>query len=428
MPQSGEYSDSIQLTSAWRWLWKCCWMLLGQHHELPPWSRLLVSALQLLVIGLIFRTWLGPFILRRVYKRMKIKSISPRSIRGLFLHTGSVIWCIDRIGLSYHRPSTGSARRFSVKIEGIYATILETRPSEDCNRKRNSRRSTSRLSVYNSSQAVTNHLWDIYSGIYQAADPYLRPIIRAFFVAFIRGIIRCLPALTQVLDFEVDRVVVSFTDIPGAHFTMRSATMYSKVVFTNVGGAISPPRHTHIFRGSTQYRFLGITHLKNRFSGSIRRVWNRAWGQTQGEASVMFTLRKVTLLNDSSLSDSAELSDVGSVKLEEGQPTQRDASARYDLIAHLRSGVCVELPDANEFETSLRFGPTKEIIMKQSISVALTVPAIQIKANSLLALLQVFATARTTSSHYGSVPDPFTSSKRQSADAPLPIEHEQVRE
>ena len=181
--------------------------------------------------------------------------------------------------------------------------------------------------------------------------------------------------------------MVSFAGVPGAHVTIGSATIYTKVVFTSVGGT-SNTRQTTLFRQQPQRRFLGVAHLKNRLSGSIRRVWDRAWGQTQGSTSTSVTLRTVTLWNDSSIDDFTELSDTGHGTVEEESSSQRVAAARYDMIAHLRSGVCVELPDSNELVISLHFGPTRDIIIKHSLRSALTVPVVSIKADTLLPLLR----------------------------------------
>ena len=363
-------------------------ILLGQTSMSPPWSRAVIVLLQVFVVGLIFRTWLGPFILRKVYRRMRIKSISPRSIRGLYLHTGSSVWMIDRIGLSYHHPSTDSARRFSVKVEGIYVTVLDNRPHEGISQRHSRRVST----VVRSSKAVSDFLWSLYSGVYHVVDPYLRPLIRGFFVTFIRGVIRCLPALTQVLDFEVDQVVVTFENIPGAHVTMGSATIFAKLVFTNIGGS-HVAQGTGIYLGQAQYRFLGMSHLKDRLYGSVRRVWNRAWGQTQGEASVTITLRKVALRNDLSIDESTEFN-YSSVSVDEGINLRPVASSRYDLISRLRSGICAELPDANELMTSLKFGPTRDIIMGRSVRSAVNIPAVHVKMATLNSLLHRLETQR----------------------------------
>jgi hypothetical protein len=67
---------------------------------------------------------------------------------------------------------------------------------------------------------------------------------------------------------------------------------------------------------------------------------------------------------------------------------QRAAAARYDLIAHLRSGVCVELPSSNEFVTTLRFGSSRDIVIKRSVSSSLIVPSVRVKSETLLPLLQ----------------------------------------
>ncbi len=83
------------------------------------WSYWLVMAVQVTVVSLIFRTWVGPWILRAVLRRVRVRSISPRSVRGIRIRTKRMTIRLDRLGLSYHSPSLETARRVSIQVQGL---------------------------------------------------------------------------------------------------------------------------------------------------------------------------------------------------------------------------------------------------------------------------------------------------------------------
>ena len=215
------------------------WIFLGYSSWNSGWRSWLLLAIQILVIGQILRAWVGPFIFQRVSKRIRVRRVSLRSIRGIYVRLASMTIRIDRVGLSYH-PSAEATRRFSFKVEGLWVEIheLEARPQLI----RPASRRLSRLPTLAdfAPSPMARHLWSLYSEIYALLEPYVRPALRSFFVTWTRAIIRCLPVLTQVIDFELDKALVTFTTLPEAHVAIRGVTVSTTVTFTNLESVVEP--------------------------------------------------------------------------------------------------------------------------------------------------------------------------------------------
>ena len=213
------------------------WLLTGYASMDSGWARYVVLVIQLVVIGQIFRAWIGPYILRKISKRVQVRRISLRSVRGVYVRLASMTIRIDRAGISYH-PSAGAMRRFSFKVEGLCVEIHEL-PARPQRPQRVARR-LSRMPTLSdfAPSPLVRRVWSIYSAIYDHLEPYMRPVIRPVFVAWMRVAIKCLPLLTQVIDFELDRALVTFTTLPEAHIAIRSMTLSGTVILSNVESVV----------------------------------------------------------------------------------------------------------------------------------------------------------------------------------------------
>ncbi len=95
-------------------------------------------------------------------------------------------------------------------------------------------------------------------------EPYVRPLVRAFFVAAARVIIRCLPTLTHIIDLELERVLITIPGLPESHVTIRSATLTTTVSFSGLEGVIDVNVQEHQ-TVRVNRRFLGMGSFKTRF-------------------------------------------------------------------------------------------------------------------------------------------------------------------
>ena len=365
------------------------WIFPGFSSDLPTWTVLLLLAVQLLVIGQIFRAWIGPFILRKISKRVRVRRVSLRSIRGIYVHMASMTIRIDRVGLSYH--SSGEApRRFSLKVEGLHVEVHELKQSRRP-RQSISRRFSRMPSLADFAPSpMASVLWSAYSSVYELIGPYARPVIRSFFVTSVRVVIRCLPVLTQVVDFELDRAIITLTTVPEAHVAIRGVTLTAAVAFSNLESVVA--RGSESNRNRQHQRFLSMSHLQNRLSQSTKRVLGRAWGSTRGCASIGVKVQKV--------SGYASTDKWSQLNPDATNSSKFAVASEFAFVTHTShyTDMCFDLQDSAELVASFKFGPTKTIIQEHSISSSLKMPSIQFSINPLQVFMGALKGLRKQSS------------------------------
>ncbi|KAH8105900.1 golgi-body localization protein domain-containing protein [Cristinia sonorae] len=259
------------------------------------WITIVIWAVRLVTLSLLFRTILGPFILRLISKRLTVRSVSLRSIRGISFRSKAGIWRVDRIGLSFQRRSRqaiGSVGRFAIKVEGVK---LELEP--DCAEGRRTFTGQNK-SVFPAKplpsafrNRVTSVVRSIYLYAHRTLDPYLRPTVRTFVLTFFRVIIRTLPALVQALDFELESAVVTYASEVEAAFSIARAKLDLNVSLIHLGlphPSKGPPR-----QAARHNRFASVANLNTRLRDSLKRTWERAWGGTEVIASSRLDVSRI---------------------------------------------------------------------------------------------------------------------------------------
>lgn len=252
------------------------------------WSSLLVWFIRFLTVSVVLRTYIVPWVLRLLFSRFRVRSVSLRSIRGIYFRQGRNVWNIDRIGLSYHRPSTTQASRLTVVVQGLKLDIAKppNEPTPPSPKLATIHRRRPTLADFSPSP-IAFKVRQLLHAIYIALEPYFRPLIRASIVFLLRILIRCLPTLTQVLDFELTSAELSLAELPDIQFKLKELGVSTKVVFTQVEKVAFKPR-----TGSSRplhrkhSRFLSMSDWKTRLSDNISRTWAGAWGNTRGTASL----------------------------------------------------------------------------------------------------------------------------------------------
>lgn len=267
-------------------------------------ASLILWLLRAVTFSLLFRSFLGPTILRLISNRLRVQSVSLRSIRGIYFRAGKGILHVDRVGLSYHRPSGQSASRFSIQVEGFRLELVK--PDHNGPRKPNVPFTPDAQSRKKMAKHAAARTWvatrSLTASAYSTLEPYVRPALRKFVVSVLRLMIRALPALTQVLDLELDSVVItSPTVVPGAELVVSKAKVHTSIAFTQLDnskpGSMSrsdvglgkegpgAPRHR---------RFASVADLNTRIKNSFRRTWDRAWGSTHVAASLLLDIHEVS--------------------------------------------------------------------------------------------------------------------------------------
>lgn len=263
-------------------------ILLRPLDGLSLWATLLVWTARIFTLSILFRTYIGPTVVRLVSRRVRIRSISLRSIRGVYIKTSGGTCRVERIGISFHRPSSGTPSRFSVKVEGLSLELedgFKSRASQQPKSRKVSRPTPSRFA-----RILWQSILSILSAVYRAFEPYCRPAVRTFFVTILRLVIRALPAVTNGLDFELNSAVVTHTALPGIKFSVGYAKLHSSVLLSYLPGVVSVDA-TKTLAGHK--RFASVADWNHRVKSSVRRTWDRAWAATQVTASVNLQISAV---------------------------------------------------------------------------------------------------------------------------------------
>ncbi|KAI0081718.1 hypothetical protein K474DRAFT_1133165 [Panus rudis PR-1116 ss-1] len=261
--------------------------------EATLWHTILVWLLRILTLSFVFRTFLGPYLLRLVSKRLRVRSISLRSIRGIFFQTGGATVRVDRVGLSYHRPSPEEPGRFSIKVEGFKLHLRKVLPKTADPPFSPTPDTPNIMSVLAElrptplGRRLRTFAGYLLSKVYFAIDPYLRPVVRSCVVGVLRFAIHGLPALTQALYFELDFAMITSDCVPGSAFVIQKAKLTTNVKLSQLEGAEEKGRETG------HRRFSSVVQWNARFTNSLRRTWDRAWGSTEVSPSLSLDIEGI---------------------------------------------------------------------------------------------------------------------------------------
>lgn len=260
-----------------------------------PSATVIIWLLRIVTFSLFFRSFVGPSILRLLSSRLRVQSVSLRSIRGIYFRAGKAVLHVERVGLGYHRPSAESASRFSIRVEGVRLEITKA----DCKvwkpftRKRSRVPRLEDLAPFPLALLVWSAVRAAGVWVYTISEPFVRPVIRAVIVSLLRVVIRALPALTQVLDLEVDSVVVTLQSVAGAEFIVHKVKVQTSVVFTQLDNSASSGVNPTLTQQTRHRRFASVADFGTRVKNSFRRSWGRAWGSTQVAASLRVDVHEV---------------------------------------------------------------------------------------------------------------------------------------
>lgn len=265
------------------------WGGLGNDRSI--WTVLLIWIVRIASISLLFRQYVGPSVLRLVSKRLRVRSVSLRSIRGIYFRSGKGTLRVERIGISFHRLFSSQFSRIFIKIEGLQLEISEDEAKGDSHSRAapHSRHTSSKPVV------LGRRLWSIVSrsisGLYRILDPTVRPIVRSAFVYALQIIIKAIPALTHVMEFELYSATFSHYALPETSIEVRRARVDTEISLSQVENnsrAEPPPPEKQAHR-----RRFSVADLNARMTNSLRRAWDRAWGATRLSASITLGVKDV---------------------------------------------------------------------------------------------------------------------------------------
>ncbi|KAJ6628726.1 golgi-body localization protein domain-containing protein [Mycena sp. CBHHK59/15] len=327
-------------------LYSLRFLLLG-----PPdhvwWTTFSAWLIRLIALSLLLRTYIAPWIVARLSRHLRLRSVSLRSIRGLYMRVGAHTLRADRI--SYTWSSKDGSRRLTFQVDGLTMEIGQPakRPVE--------RHSRALTFADFAPSPMAHRLWMLFSDMYSFLDPYLRPLFRHAFAACLRLIIRWVPGLSQVVSLDLHSPTITFTDIPGAKIVANTVGVSSVLDFTQTE---KPDENGQPLRVPPQSRTsYSMAAWRRRLTLSVQRSWDRAWGQTHGSATVKLIFHDLVGSMDPSTNKSG------------------------------KSAVFFTLPGVIDLTASLGFRPKRGSVDAHSIDTSLVMSDVHIELHAMIALM-----------------------------------------
>lgn len=249
-----------------------------------PWSTsILLLIIRILTFSILLRTYFGPWILRLISSRIRIKSISLRSVRGIYFRQGNRILRVERI--SYAWKVVNGTRRFILKVYGFHleigdAEVPDVSPPGKLQAKL----------AFLSPRPILDQFKRLYAALFALIDPYFRPFARKYAVACLQLAIRCLPAITQAFSLELYEAVTTFKAIPGAKIVAEEISLTAAVEFLQTEQDTEPEATDSLNNTEAGN---GVAMWSNKLRDGFRRSLDRAWGSTQGKGSLTFKVYNI---------------------------------------------------------------------------------------------------------------------------------------
>jgi len=252
-------------------------------------TYILLWLIRITTFSLLLRTYLGPWLLVLLSDHIRVRSISLWSVRGLYFRKGSRTWKVDK--LSYVWSSVQGSRRLAVKIDGV---SLEMAKDEDKEPKQQVRRHNRNLTLADLNPSpLARHAWQFLSAIVGFIEPYFRPAVRTYVIACLRVGIQWLPKITQAVSFDLQSMVITFSDIPGAKIVVGEInlnTTLALIYLEQVPNSHSTER-AEDQQGSRVVLGMGV--WRKRLAESFQRSLDKAIGESRGTATMSLKISNI---------------------------------------------------------------------------------------------------------------------------------------
>ncbi|KAJ3512535.1 hypothetical protein NLJ89_g3461 [Agrocybe chaxingu] len=261
---------------------------LGSPDTSLP-ASILLWLVRIITFSLLLRTYLVPWFLALMSDRIRVRSISFRSIRGLYFRKGAHTWRVDRIG--YVWSSGEGSRRLALKIDGL--SLHVSKPEEKTAAPpphRHNRNLT--LADFNPSP-LARRLWQIISAVTSLLEPYFRPIIRSYVIACLRVGIQWLPRIAQALSFDLHTIALTFADIPGAKINIAHIRLHTALTLTQLEGIVEDLVNDQLPARPDPRVGHGMGVWKKRLAEGFQRSLDKALGETRGTATLSLKISNI---------------------------------------------------------------------------------------------------------------------------------------
>ncbi|KAF8195786.1 golgi-body localization protein domain-containing protein [Mycena galopus ATCC 62051] len=354
------------------------------------WTTFSVWLVRLIAFSLLLRTYIIPWALSRMSRHLRVRSISFRSIRGLYARAGAQTLRADRISWTW--SYVDGSRRMTFQVHGL--TLEVGSPAQ-----RSLERPKGALTLSDFAPSPMAHrLWMLVSQIYSLIDPLVRPIFRSYFAGCLRLLINWVPGISQALALDLHSPTITFADMPGTKIVIGTISVRTLLAFTQtekaeeVGQPLKAP-----LRPRASY---SVGAWRRRLTNSLQRSWDRAWGQTHGSATVELKLNDI----------------IGSM----------DTVADSFVI----TGESVDffsLPGSIGFNASLGFSPKRGTVDPHSVNVSLSMTDAHVDLRAVIDLLESLKRSKQPDPE-PSVEPPLVSAPSSRPAAPLRVRPSRFRD
>jgi hypothetical protein len=287
---------------------------------LPAW--LLLWALKLALLLLLLSRRVLPFVLRRLSRHARIRSISFRSVKGLYVRAGPFTLQAERIGYRY---TPNDLHPFTIKLSGLRFRIYTNSPRPPPKPITSSffRRRVVPIGRMFSSLGIVH-------AAYLSASWWIRPAFHLLVVTFGKVFVGLIAALTQRVQCETDQFILDLIGQDIVRMSLKDIRLALNVVLSPIQRPSNPPLRTPRISNATA-RIVSYwgTHFGTRFKDSVSRNWDKAWRGTEGTASMTTTVASLQVSKIATLSTSYSAS--GTLLLEMKQRASLSCGLRFNL-------------------------------------------------------------------------------------------------
>lgn len=317
------------------------------------WSFFVLWLVRVITYSLLLRTYFIPWLLARMSNRLRVRSISLRSIRGIRFRKGAQTWTVERVSYSW---SAEGSRRLAVKIEGLTLDFGKEDPKPATSHQKRHKRNLTLADLDPS--PIARRLWGIVWTVTTFLEPYFRPFLRTYLMACLRLVIKWLPKLTQALSFDLHSCVVTFAEIPGGKMSAERISLHMALALTQVAQIVVTNDEP-----TTSNKDVGVIQSfgfwKKRFADGFQRSLDTALRETHGTAKVSL---KVSNLDGSM------------PRTPRGMSALTDQSIGMNLYFADSSSVSFLLsPGTTDLDVTVNFSPKESQVDKHGLSVRLKV-------------------------------------------------------
>ncbi|KAF9451680.1 hypothetical protein P691DRAFT_757138 [Macrolepiota fuliginosa MF-IS2] len=360
-------------------------LFIGSPQTL--WSQIFVWHIRIITISLLLRTYIIPWLFALTSKHIRVRSISLRSIKGLYFRSGRWVCRAERIGYVFGKVE--GRRRLTVRFDGLKVEMEKEAEGVKPKTRPKHRRNLTLADLHPS--PLAGHLWRLVTKVALQLEPWLRPLIRNAVVACLRVGIQWLPARTQTLSFELHLTVFTVAQVLGTQVVADEINVHAEVKLTQVESLLDCTAvETLPTPQAASWTFYGMATWKKKMSDGMRRALDRAWGRTHGTAMISF-----------------KLNDVAGTT-----PTKQGQSGYESNRTFLR------LPGTIALDGKLNFYPQTATIDANSVMLALKVDEIAMKVDLLNDILRVIIPqekATHSATNLSKEPLPMTPSSSKSS-------------